>query len=352
VAKVDGAAASGDTGQVKARVIGSGHLLVAALLHACYQPPADIDCTVRCAPTTLACPDGFDCANGRCYLAGNPACGGVVADAPLEGGADDLDADGSPDVTDNCLGVFNPSQRDEDDDGRGDLCDACIGFPDCPGGMATCTQPDVDDDGVGDACDRTATLATTVMLKYGVDGGGPSADWVRSGGSWGTSVYSGDGSPEWFGIGPTGDANYLLGPGLTPTGVDLTVEVGFRATSTNANSTISVWTSVDDFLLPPNGGQHCGPSAIGGLQFRMMERVGVQETTLGSPSPAQQALTVVPYRMWARIGSTSVQCGELNPAWTLSVNAGLGTDPRRIGLHAAQATVEFDYVIIYADPAL
>lgn len=342
---------NGDTGHVQARLIRPGLLLVAALLHACYQPPADSDCTVLCAPTTLACPAGFLCAaNGRCYLEGNPACGDVVADAPLEGSPDDLDADGISDVTDNCLGVSNSTQRDEDGDGRGDRCDVCIGVPDCPIGMPTCVQPDGDGDGVGDACDRTTARATTVVLKYGVDGGGPSTDWVTYGGSWGTSNYPADGTPEWFAVPPTPDANYLLGPLLTPVGVDVTVEVGFRAITTNPSSVVSLWTTLDANMNPPTSGLHCGPSVTGGLRFSLMQRAGVMENDVMT-APAQQALTATPYRMWAQIGSSALQCGELGPSSTAtSVTAGPGANPRRIGLHAAMATVEFDYVIVYADP--
>ncbi len=51
------------------------------------------------------------CGTGTCEGGGDPA--------------QDLDADGVADVTDNCVDVPNAAQADVDGDGRGDACDAC-----------------------------------------------------------------------------------------------------------------------------------------------------------------------------------------------------------------------------------
>jgi hypothetical protein len=58
----------------------------------------------------------------------------------------DSDADGFPDVNDNCPLNYNPSQADVDHDGRGDACDNCVS-------VANTDQRDTDHDGLGDACD-------------------------------------------------------------------------------------------------------------------------------------------------------------------------------------------------------
>ncbi|MDQ3263072.1 MAG: lamin tail domain-containing protein [Myxococcota bacterium] len=47
----------------------------------------------------------------------------------------DQDSDGSPNASDNCPTVFNPGQEDGDTDGKGDVCDACPAVSN-PGGMA------------------------------------------------------------------------------------------------------------------------------------------------------------------------------------------------------------------------
>ena len=72
----------------------------------------------------------------------------------------DLDGDGSGDPgfpantcpTDDCPGVFNPSQADADGDALGDACDNCP-FNGNP------SQDDLDQDGVGDACDLCTDLS-------------------------------------------------------------------------------------------------------------------------------------------------------------------------------------------------
>ena len=58
----------------------------------------------------------------------------------------DADADGVPDIADDCPLVADPDQLDTDGDGSGDLCDNCPlqSNPD---------QRDLDRDGAGDACD-------------------------------------------------------------------------------------------------------------------------------------------------------------------------------------------------------
>lgn len=71
----------------------------------------------------------------------------------------DIDKDSIPNVADNCVGVYNPDQKDEDKNGRGDACDDydkdgvvnsldnCIYDPNF-------SQSDIDKDGIGDACDK------------------------------------------------------------------------------------------------------------------------------------------------------------------------------------------------------
>ncbi len=71
----------------------------------------------------------------------------------------DGDGDRIPDVLDNCAGLPNPDQADNDGDGRGNVCDGDddddgVGDRDdnCPLD-ANSSQADNDGDGVGDVCD-------------------------------------------------------------------------------------------------------------------------------------------------------------------------------------------------------
>lgn len=70
----------------------------------------------------------------------------------------DYDADGVPDIRDNCVQVGNADQADIDDNGRGDACDdfdkdGVINSSDnCPD-IPNRGQKDTDADGMGDECD-------------------------------------------------------------------------------------------------------------------------------------------------------------------------------------------------------
>jgi thrombospondin 2/3/4/5 len=72
----------------------------------------------------------------------------------------DTEGDGVADDADNCAGIANADQADQDGDGTGDRCDPDIdndGFPNhhdsCPFD-ADPTRSDGDDDRVGDVCDH------------------------------------------------------------------------------------------------------------------------------------------------------------------------------------------------------
>ncbi len=70
----------------------------------------------------------------------------------------DVDADGVPDIHDNCVLVSNPDQTDADGNGRGDACDdfdrdgIINNLDNCPNDP-NWDQADSDGDGIGDSCD-------------------------------------------------------------------------------------------------------------------------------------------------------------------------------------------------------
>ncbi|MEM7244832.1 MAG: thrombospondin type 3 repeat-containing protein [Acidobacteriota bacterium] len=104
----------------------------------------------------------------------------------------DADADGVPDVDDNCVDDPNPDQADPDGDGLGSACDNCpvtsnVGQEDddgdghgeacdrCPG-LSDPLQLDADDDLAGDACDVCPTTFDPLQEDGDADGAGDACD--------------------------------------------------------------------------------------------------------------------------------------------------------------------------------
>lgn len=81
----------------------------------------------------------------------------------------DLDGDGVEETSDNCQGLYNPSQLDSDGDGRGDACD------NCPTNV-NISQVDGDGDTLGDACDNCPTNALFPSPDTDGDGRGDVCD--------------------------------------------------------------------------------------------------------------------------------------------------------------------------------
>lgn len=77
----------------------------------------------------------------------------------------DVDADGIPDIHDNCVSVTNADQKDLNNNGRGDICDdfdrdGMINSKDnCPN-QPNRNQIDTDGDGLGDVCDKEESRIT------------------------------------------------------------------------------------------------------------------------------------------------------------------------------------------------
>jgi hypothetical protein len=107
-----------------------------------------------------------DCPTGRRY--------DVLATHSGECVVDD-DQDMIADDGDNCPGIANPGQEDEDADNRGDPCDPCPPFSEQTPGSG-----DEDGDGVGNLCDPSPTSANKILLFEGFHAPLPSS-WSVNG---------------------------------------------------------------------------------------------------------------------------------------------------------------------------
>jgi len=126
--------------------------------------------------------DGIPDDSDNCPGIANPG----QEDNDLDGDGDlcdsDDDNDGVPDLADNCQYVANPGQFDFDDDGDGDVCDPDDdndGVDDiddnCPR-AANAGQEDTDFDELGDACDNCPDVANPAQHDNDDDGEGDLCD--------------------------------------------------------------------------------------------------------------------------------------------------------------------------------
>ena len=81
----------------------------------------------------------------------------------------DDDADGVPDLLDNCRLAANTAQEDRDGDGVGDACDNCVSAPNT-------AQTDKDSDGIGDICDNCRAVSNQAQDDGDTDGVGDACD--------------------------------------------------------------------------------------------------------------------------------------------------------------------------------
>ena len=81
----------------------------------------------------------------------------------------DQDADGIGDACDNCASVSNDNQADGDADDIGNVCDICPQIADAD-------QTDTDADGVGNACDNCASVSNNSQEDGDQDGVGDACD--------------------------------------------------------------------------------------------------------------------------------------------------------------------------------
>jgi hypothetical protein len=118
-----------------------------------------------------------------CSYQGRALDGDDTGPDATPGGADavparDSDGDGIDDADDNCTGIVNADQANEDGDATGDACDLCP--------QLAAAQADGDGDQIGDGCDPNPTTGGDELVLFdGFSGNAPAPGWnvIQQGGS-------------------------------------------------------------------------------------------------------------------------------------------------------------------------
>ena len=166
----------------------------------------------------------------------------------------DSDADGVPDISDNCPTAGNPDQADADSDGFGDLCDNC---PD----RHNRRQQDRDSDGIGDACHLPAAIVSWGDRKTP---DAPLEGIIQiAAGAYHSLALKNDGSIIAWGSNEHPDFGYM-GQANPPPGNDfVAIAAGYyHSLALRSDGSIVAWGSDDcGHADPPSGNDFVGIAA-------------------------------------------------------------------------------------------
>ncbi len=143
---------------------GTAYYYIVSAKNSCGESPAHADSAGNDHTPAITCEE----ANRDTDADGLPD---LKDNCPLQANASQADADLDfvGDGCDNCQGIENPSQEDLDEDSVGDFCDNCPL-------RANADQLDDDGDALGNACDNCVSVANADQTDTDLDGLGNACD--------------------------------------------------------------------------------------------------------------------------------------------------------------------------------
>ena len=259
-------------------------------------------------------------------------CGRLGFDTQLDAVVpdDDLDGDLVDDAVDNCPGMANADQANEDGDPFGDLCDPCPPIAD-PIAFA-----DQDADGVADACDPRPGLAGDKIAVFAGFASAPTGAEID-----GTWAFTNGQAIVTSSLNEVSAVTWAISGRAETARTFVTIDALF---GTSVARPVGV---VHEFAVATADGLMC----VFGVNPSNLQVVAIADnrTTAALAASPTSAMVGSSRGFASRRTNTDYQCTDTLGA-SLAASSTLASTPNRAGLFARSVSARFDWAMVVTSP--